>query len=243
MKKCCWCCISLQKGVVAIGVLSMIASTLLTVGYGVVSATLEEHVLACRSGEPKDLLGLLPTCDALGDASTLLTARIFVYVQVAVWLLFLVFSVLLIVGAVKERSGLLVPWMVLSVVVMAAVVWAGVRAALHQHTLDLLASILALAVCAYFCLVVRSYSKLVKKQGLVPVLVPSTFHAHQRRPCECCCEEEVMSTPTLGSNAQTRHPSRLSGSQQGRDQPPAYSPRPPTPTKKGPPPTGLGFKI
>ncbi|XP_045592744.1 uncharacterized protein [Procambarus clarkii] len=222
MRRCCWCCVSLQKGVVAIGVFGMVCASVLTVGYGAVAVTLEEHVTACRQGHARDLLGLLPSCHDLSDTATLLAARIFVYIQVSVWVLFLGFSILLIVGAVKERGGLLVPWLVLSVVVMAAVVWSGVRAALQHRTLDLLASVLAVAVCTYCCLVVRSYSRLIKKEALIPVLVPSTF-THTRMLCE--------------------NPYAHTGER--RELPPAYTayPRPPTPDKKGPPPTGLGFKI
>lgn len=230
MRRCCWCCVSLQKGVVAIGVLSMICAMVLAVGYGVVAFTLEEHVVACREGQAHDVLGILPSCKDLADTSTLLAARIFLYVQVSVWILFLTFSILLIVGAVKERGGLLVPWLVLSVVVMAAVVWAGVRAALQRRTLDLLASVLAIVICTYCCLVVRSYSRLIKKQALVPVLVPSVFTRSRM-----CCENPYADSGEM------------------RELPPAYTSNPPTLTKKSqpppplpkkcPPPTGLGFKI
>ncbi|KAK8754121.1 hypothetical protein OTU49_012213 [Cherax quadricarinatus] len=220
MRRCCWCCVSLQKGVLAIGVLSMISACVLTVVYGAVAVTLEEHVAACRVGLARDLLGILPTCHDLSDTSTLLAARIFVYIQVSVWMLFLTFSVLLIVGAVKERGGLLVPWLVLSVVVMAAVVWSGVRAALQHRTLDLLASVLAIVVCTYCCLVVRSYSRLIKKEALVPVLVPSTY-THTRMYCES----------PYASPGETQ------------ELPPAYSPHQLLTNKKSPLPTGLGVKI
>lgn len=146
---------------------------------------------------------------------------------------------------VQERGGLLVPWLVLSVVVMAAVVWSGVRAALQKRTLDLLASVVAVVVITYCCLVVRSYGRLIKKQALVSVRVPSTY-SHPP-----CCQEPM--TPTC-----TPAPCR-----ERRDLPPAYTPRPtlthttprptvittprPNPTqnstKKSPLPTGLGIKI
>ncbi|XP_064095419.1 uncharacterized protein LOC135207523 [Macrobrachium nipponense] len=221
MQRCCGCCVSLQKGVVAIGVLSMICSSLLTVGYGSAAGTLEEHVTACRGGIAKDLMGILPSCEELSDASTLLAARIFVYVQVSVWLLFFVFSVLLIVGAVKERSGLLVPWLVLSVVVIGAIVWAGVRASLTRRTYDLLACVLATIVCTYCCCVVRAYSRHIKRQALIPVVVPTYPHTR------LCCENPYAHAGGI------------------RELPPAYSLHPPNncPTKKKPLPTGLGVKI
>ncbi|XP_068236421.1 uncharacterized protein [Palaemon carinicauda] len=221
MQRCCGCCVSLQKGVVAIGVLSMICSSLLTVGYGSAAGTLEEHVTACRGGRAKDLMGILPSCEDLSDASTLLAARIFVYVQVSVWLLFFVFSVLLIVGAVKERSGLLVPWLVLSVVVIGAIIWAGVRASLTRRTYDLLACVLATLVCTYCCCVVRAYSKHIKRQSLIPVVVPTYPHTR------LCCENPYAHAGEI------------------RELPPAYSLHPPTncPAKKKPLPTGLGVKI
>ncbi|KAK4312126.1 hypothetical protein Pmani_016419 [Petrolisthes manimaculis] len=227
MRRCCWCCVSLQKGVVAIGVISMICATVLSVGYGTVAVTLEEHRAACIRGEARDLLGILPSCSALSDTSTLLAARIFVYVQVGVWILFLAFSILLIVGAVKERSGLLVPWLVLAGVVTGAVVWAGVRAALQSRTLDLLSCVLAVVVVAYCCLVVRSYTRYIKKQPLVSVLVPSTYAPS--RPCwedsQTPAREEMLS----------------------RELPPAYTLHPPSLQKtaikkKSPLPTGLGIK-
>ncbi|KAG0716339.1 hypothetical protein GWK47_009951 [Chionoecetes opilio] len=253
MRRCCGCCISLHKGVVAIGVLGMfllrgswgggaasggrhpsrhitpiaasVCAAVLSVGYGAVAFTLEEHLEACRNGEARDLLGVLPPCHDLSDTTKLLAVRIFVYAQVSVWLLFFTFSILLIVAAVKERGGLLVPWLVLSVVVTAAVVWSGVRAALQQRTLDLLASVVAVVVVTYCCLVVRSYGRLIKKQALVSVRVPSTY-THPP-----CCHHPVPSPgpPTC------RGRSGL---------PPAYTPRPTTnPNKKSPLPTGLGIKI
>lgn len=222
MQRCCGCCVSLQKGVVAIGVLSLICSSLLTVGYGSAAGTLEEHVTACRKGEAQDLMGILPSCEELADASTLLAARIFVYVQVSVWLLFFGFSILLIIGGVKERGGLLVPWLVLSVVVIAVIVWAGVRASLTRRTYDLLACVLATVVCSYCCYVVRAYSKHIQQQALVPVIVPTYPHTRM------CCENPYAHAGEL------------------RELPPAYSFHPPTnyPTKKKMPlPTGLGVNI
>lgn len=218
MRRCCWCCVSLQKGVVAIGVLGMVCSAVLSVGYGAVAFTLKEHLIACREGEARDILGFLPSCEDLSNTAKLLGVRIFVYAQVSVWILFFTFSILLIVAAVKERGGLLVPWMVLSVVVMAAVVWSGVRAALQKRTLDLLASVVAVVVITYCCLVVRSYGRLIKKQALVSVRVPSTY-THPP-----CCQQPP--TPVPSPNPAPCREMRE------RDLPPAYTPHPsvtPTP--------------
>ncbi|XP_045126674.1 uncharacterized protein LOC123513523 [Portunus trituberculatus] len=212
MRRCCWCCVSLQKGVVAIGVLGMVCSAVLSVGYGAVAFTLEEHLTACREGEARDLLGVLPPCEDLSNTAKLLAVRIFVYAQVSVWVLFFTFSILLIVAAVKERGGLLVPWLVLSVVVMAAVVWSGVRAALQKRTLDLLASVVAVVVITYCCLVVRSYGRLIKKQALVSVRVPSTY-SHPP-----CCQQPP--TPVPSPNPAPCREMRE------RDPPPAYTAHP-----------------
>lgn len=134
----------------------------------------------------------------------------------------------LFVCVMQERGGLLVPWLVLSVVVMAAVVWSGVRAALQQRTLDLLASVVAVVVITYCCLVVRSYGRLIKKQALVSVRVPSTY-THPP-----CCQQPPTPIPSpIPAPCRER-----------RDLPPAYTPRPTTtPAKKSPLPTGLGIKI
>ncbi|KAK7069067.1 hypothetical protein SK128_028339 [Halocaridina rubra] len=221
MQKCCRC-VSLQKGVVAIGVLSLICSSLLMVGYGSAAGTLEEHVNACRDGEAKDIMGILPSCEELADTSTLLVARIFVYVQVSVWILFFIFSILLIVGAVKGRSGLLIPWLVLSVVVITVIIWAGVRASLTRRTYDLLACVIASLVCSYCCFVVRAYSRFIKRQALMPIIVPTYPHTR------LCCENPYAHAGEI------------------RELPPAYSFKTPTsnyPAKKISLPTGLGVKI
>ncbi|XP_042204436.1 uncharacterized protein LOC121854112 [Homarus americanus] len=220
MRRCCWCCGSLQKGVVAIGVLGMLCAMVLIVLYGTVAVTLEEHLRTCRQDPNSEDNGVLPPCTDMMNPTVVLGVRIFLYIQVSVWVLFLVFSIILIIGAVKKRRSLLVPWMVLSGVVMAAVIWSGVNAVLYNRKLDLLASVLSLIIFSYCCLVIRSFSKAIKREALIPVLVPSTFTQPQM-----FCENNHTQVGEM------------------RELPPAYTPNPTTPTKKSPLPTGLGVKI
>ncbi|XP_076067470.1 uncharacterized protein LOC143040363 [Oratosquilla oratoria] len=230
MQSCCFC-ISLQKGVVAIGVLSIISSMLTTVGYAVVSATFEEHVVSCRQGQSNDLLNVLPACILLADASTLLAARIFLYVLAALSFLFLIFSFTLVIGAIKERGGLLVPWLVFAGVVAVTLIWAGVRAAMNHRTPDLLGSIGAFVILLYCVFVVRSYGRhLSTTRTITPAGRPRDRRARGKvgwgdlrrgRPYEEEPDDFEDELP---------------------DRPPAYTARSQGPTKKMPLPTGLGVK-
>ncbi|CAL4164211.1 unnamed protein product [Meganyctiphanes norvegica] len=239
MRRCC-CCISLQKGVVIIAVTSMILGTLLTVGYGVIAGTFEEQVSACRgsgaggSGGPRDLLALLPTCHVLQDASSLLAMRIFMYIQAAVWLLFLVFSSVLLIGATKGRRGLLIPWLVVVFMLLCVLGYSGVQAALNGRTVDLLAVVLATATLAYCANIVRSYWRLLK-------------HSISRNLCDIADSPQPRSCCSYHNH----HLDYEHHHHQGtiKDHPPAYTmvqplgPPPPIPSKPRPPPSGLGIKI
>ncbi|KAF2364105.1 hypothetical protein FHG87_005141 [Trinorchestia longiramus] len=162
----CSCC-SVHKSVIAIGVMTGILSTMLCVAVVGTYITLEDQVESCRRNASftADLLQLLPSCALLADASFVLSSRVFLLIQIALWLLLLLFSVLLVIGAIKGRAGLLVPWVVLTLIVMGSIVYDAVIAGLSDRRTSVAVSVIVLAAASACLIVVHKYSRQLRKRS------------------------------------------------------------------------------
>ncbi|KAL7646452.1 UNVERIFIED_CONTAM: hypothetical protein RMT77_003365 [Armadillidium vulgare] len=220
------CCISLQKGVIIIAVISLLYSAVFVVMNLVTSVTFEEHVRACREDVARDVLKAFPACDLLTDASLLMAGRIFIYIQLLVWITKIITSGLLIFASIKKRTNLMIPWAVVSFLVVLILAWNIYEIALGQNLLHLLLLIATLLIIVYFLIVVRSFG----------VHIAREFRNYDSHANHIGCHRSSLASQTLPTCYEYFKPS----SENREDLPPAYTPF--ATSKKGPLPSNLGVR-